>query len=103
MANQAAPRRATNVASRSRDRRQPYAKWTDTNTGWKVYLLKSYQVNNGTPHARWFTWVESDFSEYGDQYARELFSGLQWATDLEFDTSIWENKTRFIEWAQGTG
>lgn len=94
--------RAVNPAGRSRERSNPYAKWTDTNTGFKIFLLKSWQANNGKPGARWFTWVESEFSEYGDQYVGSLYSGLKWADDIEFDTSIWENKTRFLEWAQGT-
>lgn len=95
--------RAVNVANKERKRDNPYATWTDTNSGFKVFLLKSWQVDNGKPYARWLTWVESDFSEYGDQYSRDLFSGLQRARDIVFDTAIWESKTHFLEWAQGTG
>jgi len=95
--------RPINVAARSRNKGDAYASWTDTQTGWKVFLLKSYQVNNGQPYARWFTWVESENSEYGDQYVSELWKGLQWSQDLVFHTGIWENRTRFLEWAQGSG
>lgn len=95
--------RSVNPAGRQRARGQAYASWTDTESGIPYELLKSWQTNNGQLHARWMVASGGQFAEMGDMYVQELWKGLQWARDIVFDPALWENKTRFLEWAQGTG
>jgi hypothetical protein len=93
--------KVVNPANKERNNRNPYAKWTDPRTGWKYGLCKSWQARNRQPLARWFMWVEGYEKEYGDTYVSDLIEGLEIASDITFDTSVWPDKAAFIRWAQG--
>ena len=94
--------KATNVAGRMRNRGNAYASWTDSRSGWRYTLLKSYQVDNGVKYARWHTYVEGWDNEQGDTYVAELLPGLVSSPGVQFDQSIWPTWEAFLEWARGS-
>lgn len=91
-----------NVAGRMRTKEAAYASWFDPFVGWRWYLLKSWQVDNGKPTARWFVYAASEFAEMGDMFVKELRTGLEVSGQVDFDTTIWPTKEAFIEWAKGS-
>lgn len=93
--------KAVNVASKSRDRKRPYASW-DNGMGGRYLLLKSWQVDNGDPLARWMVYATAPFAEMGDMYVRDMRSVLLADPGLEFDTSIWPTREDFVTWARGS-
>jgi hypothetical protein len=97
--------KVVNPASKVRNLRKgdkPYASWTDTRTGWKYKLLKSWQGNNGKVYSRWFVSVDGLFTDMGDTYVVEMWAGLAMSIDLEFDQKIWSSRDEFLKWAMGT-
>lgn len=94
--------RPVNVAGRMRSKEAAYASWYDPFMGWKWFLLKSWQVDNGKPTARWMVYADSEFAEMGDMYVKELWSGVEQKQELVFDTTIWSSEEDFIEWAKGS-
>lgn len=93
--------KAVNVASRSRPVSNPYASWTEPGIGGKYLLIKSHQVDNGKPLARWHVYADGEFAEYGDMYVNELRESAFSANNLTFDTSIWPDREAFEAWAYG--
>lgn len=76
---------------------QPYATWTDS-YGQRNALLKSHQVDNAQPYARWHMAVDGD---RGDSYVRDHLRDLVLAKDLVFDTNIWPSRDAFLAWVRG--
>lgn len=95
--------RAINVAAKMRHHTQPYASWTDTRTGWKYQLLKSWQAKNDKPYARWFCRVEGWGTDMGDVYVAEVRGGLPLPSRgrITIDESIWDSTEAFVAWAYG--
>lgn len=93
--------RRVNPCNRLMDVGFAYAVWTDTISGWKYHLLKSWQANNLKPNARWHCFVEGWEREYGDCWTAELLPGLLHATDIEVDIFTFPNRENFLQWARG--
>jgi len=91
-----------NVAGKTRKSDNPYASWTDSRSGWKYKLLKSWQGDNGALYARWFVDVEGFGHDLGDEYVRNMRMGLFNASDLVCDSTLWATDTEFLFWVKGT-
>lgn len=93
--------RAVNVAAKWRHHLTAYAEWTDTRTGWKYQLLKSWQAKNDKPYARWFCRVEGWGTEMGDVYVAEVRGGLPSYSEIRIDYDVWDSVGAFVAWAYG--
>lgn len=111
-ANGMGKRKATTVknpAGKTRKLDNPYAEWTDPETGWRYKLLKSWQADNSKTHARWFMDVKGFGHDMGDEYCYNLRSSLNRAIiagTLTVDENIWPVDDRgysgaFVAWAWG--
>jgi hypothetical protein len=89
----------TNFARKTRPATNPYATWTNPATGWTYKLLKSWQGDNATIYARWLMDVNGYGHDIGDTYVSEMLFGLNHATDLTFDASLWPDRYHFLRWA----
>lgn len=97
-----------NVAGKSRTKSNPYATITHPYTGWKWSILKSWQADNSKTHARWFCYVEGDYSELGDEYCYNVRGALRLALAssepelyVQFDESVFNTLGEFCAWAWG--
>jgi hypothetical protein len=73
-------KRPTNPMGRSRPVDKPYLTFKNMN-GFEYRVLKSYQLNDEKPFARWFTATRSPYTmgswELGDAYVADVVSGSQ--------------------------